>query len=434
MSSALAIGACSAVLRNLLDDGLIQAVSMGTTVKVTALAPDQVKLDRPQDPPQLNLFLLQATPNAAWRNRELPSRSSGGERTTNPPLALDLTYLVTAYGKTDFQAEILLGYAMQLLHERPQLDRAAVRRALNTAGTLDLSMLPPEYQLLSGADLAEQLEVLRITPMTTNLDELSKVWSALQSVYRPTAMYQVSVVLIEAQRPTQRALPVLQRGVRVQADVGPALPTLLEARPPAGQIVTRLGETVSVRGAQLAGRDAMALLTHRLVDTPIELPVSLDDSGRAFTLTLPNSALDQTRFAPGLWQLALRLTPPGEALPRTSNGIGLALAADPVLVADAGLGLPGASAVRSAAQVTVTLHSRPQVQVAQPVSLSLDGFSAIARPRSNAADPLVFVFGDALPAGPRHVTLRVDGIDSPLVRRAQVPPDFDPSQRLTVPA
>ena len=35
----------------------------------------------------------------------------------------------TAYGVDDFQAEILLGYAMHLLHERPVLDRAAIRRA-----------------------------------------------------------------------------------------------------------------------------------------------------------------------------------------------------------------------------------------------------------------------------------------------------------------
>jgi hypothetical protein len=436
MSSALAIGACSAVLRNLLDNGLIEAVSLGTTVKVSALAPDQVKLDRPQDPPQLNLFLLQATPNAAWRNRELPSRASGGERLTNPPLALDLTYLVTAYGKADFQAEILLGYAMQLLHERPVLDRAAVRRALNSAGALDWSMLPPEYQLLSAADLAEQVEVLRITPMATSLDELSKVWSALQSVYRPTAMYQVSVVLIEAQRALHGAQPVLTRGVRVQPDTGPALPTLLAVALPAKQIVARLGETVTVRGAQLAGSGATALLTHRLVDTPIELPVSVNDAGTAFDLALPNTALDQARFAPGLWQLQLRVTPPGEALPRTSNGIGLALAADPVLVADPGLGLPAATATRAGAPpvVTVTLRTRPQVQVAQTVSLSLDAFTATAKPRPNAADPLVFTFADALPAGTRHVTLRVDGIDSPLVRRGQVPPDFDPSQRLTVPA
>ena len=156
MSSPLALGAVSAVLRNLLDDGLVQAAPLPGAVTVSALAPDQIKLDAPLDPPQLNLFLYQVTPNAAWRNQWLPARSAAGERLSNAPLALDLHYLVTAYGKTDFQAEILLGYAMHLMHERGVLDRPAIRRALQP-GTLDLAMLPPEYQVLSVADLGAQV-------------------------------------------------------------------------------------------------------------------------------------------------------------------------------------------------------------------------------------------------------------------------------------
>lgn len=454
MSSPLAIGAVSAVLRNLLDNGIVEEVPLGTTVNVTALAPDQIKLDRPQDPPQINVFMYQATPNTAWRNSALPSRAAAGERISNPPLALDLHYLVTAYGRSDFQAEILLGYAMHLLHERPMLDRAAIRRALNPPGTLDLSMLPPEYQLLSASDLADQVEALRITPVALSIDDLSKLWSALSSNYRPTAVYQVSVVLIEARRPARSPLPVLSRGavdpatqrdrgVVVNADLLPPLPTLLEAVPVAQQGVARLGESLTVKGLRLAGAGATVLLTHRLVSAPIEIAVTPNMAGTEFSFALPNAALDQTRFAPGLWQISLRVTPPGELHPRVTNGIALAIAADPVLVADAALGLPAASAVRGGAvpvdgvpppQVTVTLRTRPQVRVGQAASLTLDGMSANARPRLNAADPLVFVFDNALAAGPRWVRLRVDGIDSPLVCKSGPAPDFDPSQRFTVPA
>jgi hypothetical protein len=96
MSSPLAIGAVSAVLRNLLDNGMVEQVALGTTVNVTATAPDLIHLDAPDEPPQLNIFLYQVTPNAALRNHELPSRSARGERISNPPLALDLHYLVTA--------------------------------------------------------------------------------------------------------------------------------------------------------------------------------------------------------------------------------------------------------------------------------------------------------------------------------------------------
>src|SRR5690606_7375408 len=132
VSSPLAIGAVSAVLRNLLDDAMITSVApaLGTTVTVTAVAPDTIDLDDEQMAPRLNLFLHQVTPNAGWRNGALPSRSGAGERLANAPLALDLHYLLTAYGRADFQAEILLGYAMHVLHERPWLDRASIRNAL----------------------------------------------------------------------------------------------------------------------------------------------------------------------------------------------------------------------------------------------------------------------------------------------------------------
>src|SRR5687767_12379652 len=127
MSSALAIAAVTAVLRDLLHNGMIDhdlVTSIGD-VAVTALPPDRIPIEGTDARSQLNLFLYQATPNQGWRNVGLPSRNSNGERATNPPLALDLHYLLTAYGMKDFHADILVGYAMQLLHETPVLSREA---------------------------------------------------------------------------------------------------------------------------------------------------------------------------------------------------------------------------------------------------------------------------------------------------------------------
>jgi hypothetical protein len=446
VSSALAIGAVSAVLKNLLDNGIVEQVPLGTTVNVTAVAPDTIRLDAADDPPQLNVFMHQVTPNAAWRNRELPSRSGDGERISNPPLALDLHYLITAYGRSDFQAEILLGYAMHLLHERPVLDRAAIKRALDPS-PLDASMLPPAFQALTASDLADQVEAIRITPITMAVDEMSKLWSAIQTHYRPSAAYQVSVVLIDAKKPVRNPLPVLSRGpvdpvsnrdrgVVVNADMLPPLPTLFGAEPPAKQVVARLGESVTVSGIRLTGAGATALLAHRLVTTPLEIPVTPNASGSGFTLALPNDAAAQANFAAGLWQLSVRLTPPGDPHPRETNGIGLPIAADPVIGADAGLGLPAVTVVRGGVppQVTVTIHSRPRVRIGQRATLSLDGVTAEANPRTLAADPLVFVFPNTIPAGNRWVRLRVDGVDSPLVQRSGPAPVFDPTQQLAVPA
>src|SRR5277367_2181461 len=117
MSSPLAIAAVSAVLKNLLDNGLVDtSLANGASgpVKVTLIAPNRINTDNAESP-QLNLYLYHVTPNPGWRNVGLPSRNSDGDRIANPPLALDLHYLLTAYGAKDFDSEILLGYAMQLM-------------------------------------------------------------------------------------------------------------------------------------------------------------------------------------------------------------------------------------------------------------------------------------------------------------------------------
>jgi Pvc16 N-terminal domain len=211
MSNALGIAAVSAVMRDLLNNGLVDA-SVGD-VTVTAQSPDKVKLDGDEQS-QLNLFLYRVTPNQGWRNVDLPSFDASGNRVSNPPLALDLHYLLTAYGSADFQPEILLGYGMQVLHENPVLDRQAIRNTL-TPGPVTGGILPPALQTLTAAEIADQVEQLKITPETLGSDEISNVWGAIGAHYRPTAGYLVSVVLIESRHTTRPALPVRLRQVFV---------------------------------------------------------------------------------------------------------------------------------------------------------------------------------------------------------------------------
>ena len=131
MSNALALAGVTAVIKDLLDSGLIDHQvhdKMGVGVTVSALAPDSIQVAN-DAPPRLNLFLHQVTPNAAWRNSGFPTHNAAGQRVSNAPLALDLHYLLTAYGSADLQAEVLLGYAMQLLHETPVLARQALKRS-----------------------------------------------------------------------------------------------------------------------------------------------------------------------------------------------------------------------------------------------------------------------------------------------------------------
>ena len=451
MSSPLAIGAVSAVLRNLLDNGMVEAGgALGSTVTVSSVAPDTIDLEGAQEPLRLNLFLYQATPNPGWRNVGLPSRNPAGERITNAPLALDLHYLVTAYAQADFQADILLGYAMHLLHERPVLDRAAVRRALDPS-PLDVSMLPPAFQALAASDLADQVELLKITPTAMSIEELSKLWSALQSHYRPSTAYQVSVVLIEGTRPARVPLPVLSRGERdpvtqrdqgvlVVPDLLPPVPTLTGIEYDASQTSARLGEGVTVHGARLDGAGARARWMHPLLAAPIETAVAPSADGKRFSFVLPADGAAQAAWPAGVWRLSLIVTPTGSTRERQSNEIPFVLSPEPVLVADVGLGLPAPNVVRGGVPVAVrvTLASRPQVRPEQKTQLILNGFEATAERRLAPTDLLEFVFPDSLPPSPPtepyRARLRVDGIDSVLLDRSGPAPAFDPTQQLAIPA
>ena len=197
MSNTLAIAGVSATLKDLLASSMIRhrvADTLGATVTVSVLSPDLVP--RSDHGPYLNLFLYQVTENAALRNVTPSSRSSAAAPTAQQPLTLDLHYLLTAYGAAELHAEVLLGAALSTLHEHPVLQHDQLRAAF-TPATAEDEPLPPAYQALANCDLAEQEELLRITPAGLNLLEMSRIFSATQSPYRPSIGVRISVVLLD---------------------------------------------------------------------------------------------------------------------------------------------------------------------------------------------------------------------------------------------
>jgi hypothetical protein len=209
MSTPLAVATVSAVLQNFLQNSVTDlATVLGGPVTVSTEPPDRID-NGTASPDRINLFLFQATENQGWRNLALPSRSANGDRISNPYLALDLSYLLTAYGSGPLHAEVLLGQAMFVLHEMPVLTRDAIRA---------VTLSPPQPPLLAGltlSELADQIEQIKIAPQVMSVEEISKIWSALQSQYRPTAVYKASVVLIESKKSVRPTLPVQARNLAV---------------------------------------------------------------------------------------------------------------------------------------------------------------------------------------------------------------------------
>jgi len=440
MSSPLAIASVTAVLRDLLNNGFIDhniVGSVGSNVNITAVPPDTIPLDGGSAQTQLNLFLHQVTPNPGWRNVGLPSRDSRGDRLTNAPLALDLHYLLTAYGVEELHSEILLGYAMYLMHERPVIERQAIRIAL--AGSMvDGSILPPAYQALTPADLADQVEQIKITPITMNTEEMSKLWSAMQAKYRPTAAYSISVVLIEAQKPTRTPLPVLTRGGRdpvsgrevgITSSAGliPSYPGLTSVTPPNQQLAALLGDNIVLHGHHLDGTNLEARFEHTLLDDPITVFIGVNLNSDQGSVTLPNDLAAISAWLPGSWLVSLSLQRPGETEIRITNSFPIILA--PRL----DIGSSNASRDGVTDVVTIQLVFTPEVRPSQQVSLSADGQEALPTDLSSQTGSLDFDF-PVLAAGSQWLRLRVDGVDSLLINRNISPPEFDATQQMVIPA
>jgi hypothetical protein len=245
--SNLAIAAVTATLRSILQ-------SQVTNASVTTLPLDRAAAaGGPAN--RLNLFLYHMAPNAAWRNQTIPSKVKSGEQ-GHAPLALNLFYLLTAYGdnQADEADHRLLGQGMQILHDKAVL----ISRDIQNAN----SELP-----LSGANLHRQFEQVKITPEPLTLDEMSRLWQTFQTQYRISAAYQASVVFIESTRDQKAPLPVLKRGEQDQGvDIIPSMPGVLDGieyrdlrtRQPAFS-AAQLGDVVTLLGRQLPGRRSKVL-------------------------------------------------------------------------------------------------------------------------------------------------------------------------------
>jgi len=437
VSSPLAIAAVTAALKDLLNDGLLNHdLSSIGSFTVTALPPDRITTGQ-TEPNQLNLFLYQMTSNPGWRNVDLPSRDSGGGRVTNPPLALDLHYLLTAYGSKDLNAEILLGYAMQLLHETPVLSRGQLRVVLGGTPLVDGTILPSPFGTLSALDLADQVELIKITPVFLSSEDLSKMWTAMQARYRPTIAYVASVVLIEATGPTRIAPPVLKRG---PADGGPVavaapLPTLASVRPAVSALLPaiRLGDDLLMAGTNLIAQGTLtAVFAHAQFDLVREIAPAPPASPAALSAHVPSVADDANamdEWASGLYTVALRVSRP-TLPPWSTNGVPIALA--PLITIAPLTAAPG--------NITVTITCTPRLRREQEAHTVLVFGSQSVAPASistpaNPLLPTTLTFNvPAVTAGEYVVRLRVGGIDSLPVTLSGSPAvlNFDPQQRITV--
>jgi hypothetical protein len=424
MSSPFAIAGLTATLQDVISNGLVDhgvTAAVGGTVDVKAVAPDLVMTNGTLSNPTLNIFLYQITPNSGWRNVDLASRNSSGDRLANPPMALDIHYILSAYADEDLHAEMLLGGAMHLLHEMPGLDRGRITAAL-----------APLSAELQDCGLADQVEKIKITPEPINSEEMSKLWSAIQSNYRPSVVYQATVVLIQEEKAKRSALPVLVRGVNdsgptVQPHLIPPVPTITSIEFPDDQLSASLDSSIAIHGHSLDGSNVEVVFSHgRLDEPPQTIAVApADESATQLTVQVPNMP---AAWAAGIYSMEVRLERPGESYTRVSNQLPFILVPTVTLPPNA-----PASIVRAGAEVTVVVGCSPEIRPGQPASLILGQHEAFANAHPVQTGQLTFVF-EGITDGNYAVRLRVDGAESWLVDKTKTPAVFDPTQTIDVPA
>ncbi|HEX4292984.1 MAG TPA: DUF4255 domain-containing protein [Rhizomicrobium sp.] len=375
MSTPLAIAAVTAVLKDVLNTSMTATdlSSIVGDVKVSAKPPDKLIPATGDEPTALNIFLYQVTPNQGWRNAGLPARDWSGDRTGNPPLALDLHYLLTATAPRDIYPEIIMGFAMQMLHETGVLSRELIAKALDP-------MAPPSDFIpqLKFAELAEQIEQIRVTPAALTVDDISKLWTGFQGRYRMSVAYIVTVVLIQTLRSTRSSLPVVTRNIAVKPFQQIVIDEITSSTPYA-----LAGSTLSIAGTNLDdpnfqlfidGVDSTALVTGRSATTvTVKLPAPIGSALRAGVLGVQIE--HPVQFAAGVL--------------RTGTQSNLA----PIVLHPAlALPLPPPSNVThpvidgtTYTSATLTLTLDPKVTKQQRVAVLLNGMGANAQAYSFAA-------------------------------------------------
>ena len=383
MSNTLAIATMTGVLE-----------ARVRTLVNTHLAGFDVFIDHPRgDSPAPGVYIkpYRIAPSAALRNMDLPTRRSDGTAARQPRLAIEVDLMMCFVGDgATLDAERLAGLVLTDLHARPVLSTQEIGDFL--------SGLPGGHVLL-GADLGDQLERVKITPLALSLEDLARVWGLTnQTQYPLTVAYQVSVILLDADVRTRAALPVTGRSVYVTPTMQPRL---AEVRSSARrQPVVAMGEDLILYGQDLRGPSTWL----RIGNATFELQAS---AFGAASITIP--------LAPGLGVQAgitavqvvhrVQAGPATDPWRNAGESNSLPLAVVPVVAPDQ------PNAVPSGGSFEVRLDVTPTPASDQDVELVLDriggGEQVTSREWSLDGDVVVFTI-PSTPPGPYLIRLRVD--------------------------
>lgn len=355
----------------------------------------------------VNVFLYETIPNGAHRNADVPTRDGGGQVRARPTAALDLHYLLSFYGsEKDLEPQRLLGSAVRKLHAEPILSPPIID-AVKAAATAN----PPKDPFLATTDLADQVELVRFTPLSLSLEEMSKLWSVFfQTAYALSVAYKASVVRVEQDVTPVVPMPVLERDVAVRTFGRPVIERVVASTSPTDPITAT--STILIQGRGLRGDITLVRLagSDRVPDAVGGDQVTFDLS------SVPIADLRPGPQAVSIVQQVELGDPPVPHVGPVSNTFALLL----------GPTITGTAVAGTAANGSITADTDLTIRMDQRVVLSLLGESRLARvgqfvaPARSADATSVQVPISGMSGDDYFVRLTIDGADSPLELTAGV--------------
>ncbi len=393
MSNYLAIATVTGTLHNMLQPIAQDVLSSAV---VTTTRPDPAAFS--QGGAGISIFLYQVMPNQAYRNADLPTRRSDGQLMQRPQAALVLRYLLSFFGDDKkLEPHLLLGATVRQLHTQPALTTQQIQGTVASR---------PE---LRSSNLADQFDLVRFTPMSLSLEELSKLWSTfLQIPYVLSVAYEASAILIETDDAPVQALPVKERNLYVQTFRQPRIDSIVSQAGDTEPIFSN--SVLLIKGKLFKSDDTKMLLNgvefapQTVTDTQITFPVPLGaQAGVQALQVIQKLALGTPpKQHPGFESnVATFVLMPRIKLPVTQTTV-----PDP-------LGGPPLPALKVDVDVTVGAHQRFVLLLnSTPAGTSL-AYSFGAPARSSDASSVTLATPDVA-AGEYFIRVQIDGAASPL--------------------
>ena len=134
---------------------------------------------------------------------------------------------------------------MRILYENPILKRETIVAAINDN---DVKAI---FSAIANSDLADQIELIKVTMQNLSLEDLTKIWSSFFKTgsYHTSVAYQATVVLLDGKQEQARsALPVRDRIIYV---IPPRTPEIKKIDPQKIIIWSATGMEISLIGQNL---------------------------------------------------------------------------------------------------------------------------------------------------------------------------------------